>query len=242
MALRLTTGLKIFAADANGKTLFDECLDGSMPQADIDKAYDLLFPVPPENSPATPVRGVKVSVRTSYKGFLDARIAGSAQTPGLDVGEGTAHFPALVIDLVSETAKGSMGGRTGGNGRRHAYDQVAEVMIIAGSKFEVRALHVLVTELLLDSNEFFIGLGYIGAVDIQQSGDIRPVDAAMAGLMPNLLGMVQRYQRWKGTVVRSTPRIFSSAPEIMGTLSLHHVDSVGSAGEPGEAEPLLSDT
>jgi hypothetical protein len=185
------------------------------------------------------VRLVKVSVRTSYKGFLDARIGGA---PGHDDGEGTAHFPAIVVDLVSETARSSMGGRTGGNGRRHTYDQVVEAMAIAQTKVEIRALHVIIQELLLDSNDYFVALGYIGAIDTQQAGDIRPVDAAMAGLMPNLLGMVQRYSRWKGTIVRVTPRIFSADAEVMGTLSLHHVDSFDAEGNSGKANPLPEDS
>lgn len=231
-AHRIATGLRVFATVA-GKTLFDSCMEGIIPQTEVDSLYDVLFPTVPDAAPGDD-RGVKVAVRTSYRGFIDASIAeatgSSAET------EGTAHFPAIIVDLVSETPTGSLGGRA----RRTKYSQVIELMVIAQTKGEVRTLHVLIQDMLIDSQAFFAGLGYPGGVHPGQAGDLRPADGIMAGLAPNMIHMVQRYQRWTGEIVRVTPNVFSTPMPAVTEVSLHHVDSIGVNGEQGRANPVIT--
>jgi|GEM_PF-3742273 len=233
VAHRIATGLRIFATDA-GKLLFNSCMDGLIPQDEIDRLYEALFPYEPggaekEDRP----RGVKVAVRTSYRGFIDARLAPPTGTG--DETEGTAHFPAIVVDLASETPTSSLGGRA----RRTRYDQVVELMIIAQTKGEVRALHVILQDMLIDSGPHFAALGYPGGIHPGPAGDIRPADGAMAGLAPNLINMVQRYQRWRGEIVRVTPNIFTDPLPAITGVSLHHVDAVGEGGLQGKANPVI---
>ena len=244
IALRLAEGLKIFAlVEADGRELFVACLDGMVPGADLIKLYNVLFPAPadpllPVGDEPVPEREVKCAVRTSYKGLIDGRLGtppGSAPDS-----EGPAHFPALVVDLVDEKSEGGIGSNASSRGekRLHKYEGTVEIMAVAQTKHEVRALHVLVQEMLIDSIDYFKALGYIGGIRmVPGAGDLRPAEGVMAGLAPNLLGMFQRYQRWAGAVTRSTPRIFTEERVRIARLSLHHVDSIGVGGHPGEASP-----
>lgn len=231
VAHRLSTGLQIFATAA-GKALFDACMDGIIPQVEADRLYDVLFPPERDAAPGDP-RGVKVAVRTSYRGFIDGRLAPASGTS--EETEGTAHFPAIIVDLASETPTGALGGRA----RRTQYDQVVELLMIAQTKAEVRTLHVLIQDMLIDSGPHFAALGYPGGLHPGPAGDIRPADGAMAGLAPNLINMVQRYQRWRGLIVRTTPNIFSTPMPSITDISLHHVDSVGAGGIQGRANPII---
>lgn len=243
VALRLQQGLRAFAdVYTTGKALFDECLDGMIPQGDLDRVYKMLFPEPladmqvPDGQ-IVPERVPKVVVRTSYKGLMDGRLG----TPeGSAAGtEGPAHFPALIVDLVDEDCEGGIGSNAESRGdkRLHQYTQVVEVMIVAQTKHEVRALHILTQEMMIDSASYFRALGYIGGVRPLKGADLRPAEGVMAGLAPNLLGMFQRYQRWTAKNVRSTPRIYSEARVPLAGLSLHHVDSVGAENIAGRAAP-----
>ena len=115
------------------------------------------------------------------------------------------------------------------------------MMLIAKSKVEVRALHLLVQEMLNDSKDYFGNLGYTGGVTIGRGSDLRPADALVAALMPNLLGMFQRYMRVKASITRTTPRIFSVLPTSWGLVSVHHVDQMGVDGVAGEANQVQVD-
>lgn len=243
VALRLQQGLRAFAdVYATGKALFDECLDGMIPPDDLARVYKMLFPEPladmqvPDGE-VVPERVPKCVVRTSYKGMMDGRLG----TPdGSAAGtEGPAHFPAIVVDLVDEDTEGGIGSNAASRGdkRLHTYTQVVEVMIIAQTKHEVRALHILTQEMMIDSATYFAALGYTGGLRPLKAADLRPAEGMMAGLAPNLLGMFQRYMRWSAKNVRSTPRIYSPARVPLAGLSLHHVDSVGASDIAGRAAP-----
>lgn len=225
IAHRLASGFRVFGADARGRSVFGECLEGLIPETEVERIFGVLFP---ESSVTAPAREPRLGVRTSYQGLMDARIGAGGDGDHLP-----AHFPAVIIDLVDESVTHALGGKD----RRTRYDQIVEVMVIAPSKAEVRAIHVLIQELLIDSIDYFKTLGYPGGVHCTGSGDIRPVDAAMAGLMPNMLGMFQRYQRYKATIVRTTPRIFTEEPIFATDVAVNHVDSIDRLGEGGKVRP-----
>lgn len=225
IAHRLASGFRIFGSGTHGREVFGQCLSGSVSEQDIERLYGVLFPP----NPAGGAREPTIGVRTSYRGLMDARVGGLA-----DEGDHTpAHFPAVVVDLVDETAEHSLVTKK----NLTKYTQIVEIMVIAKSKAEVRALHVLIQEMLNDSTEHFVALGYPGGIHCTASGDIRPVDAVMGGLMPNMLGMFQRFQRYTAKIVRSTPRIFSGAPIPITDLLVNHVDSIDRLGEGGKAQP-----
>jgi hypothetical protein len=225
VAHRISTGFRIFGSSERGRLVFGECLAGSIPDTDIERMFNALFPANPLGGAREPTIGV----RTSYRGFMDARVGGVG-----DEGDHTpAHFPAVVIDMVDETPTTSLNGVK----RRTKYEQILEVMVIAKSKSEVRAIYLLLQEILLDSIEHFAALGYPGGVLLSSGSDIRPVDAAMGGLMPNMLGMFQRYMRVRATIVRATPRIFTDEPIPISEIYVNHMDSIDGTGNGGKANP-----
>lgn len=223
MAVRLEYGLQMFCDPVKGYARFVSCLTGLVPDASLPGIYNGLFPL--ENG----VRVPRCAVRTDYNGIIDGRIAQQPSSPA----PGPTHFPAVIIDLVDEKVKSSFGGN-----RRAMFTSTIEVMVVAKTKSELRALYTLIQELVIDSMKWFKLIGYSN-MDIESGADIRPIEALGAGLHPNFLGLMQRYMRVTGILSRVTDQLFDDTdpPLHVNAVRVHHFDALDVANEPGLAVP-----
>lgn len=194
--------------------------------AEAEKLYASLFPVVEEVGEGADVREARISFRTDYVGIMDARLAPAPQSPG----GGPAHYPAIIVDMASESTEATLG-------NRHVRERsTVEIMIISKTKAEVRALHRAAKFILLDSTVWFKRLGY-PSLQIRDANDIRPMEAAAGGLHPNFLGLMQRAFRVEAMMTVITPDIFGDVVIPQKRPTVYQESGTDEFGEPGQAKP-----
>lgn len=217
MVGRLEEGFWVLAGSSEKWGL---CLDGFVDEVEIGKLYDSLFPVV---DGAT--REPRISFRTDYVGIMDARLTGAPQSPTTS----PAHYPAIIVDMASESTKATLG-------NRRVQEQTSlEIMIVAKTKAEVRALYRAVKFIVLDSSVWFKRVGY-PAIMIRDGNDIRPMEAAAGGLHPNFLGLMQRALRVEATMTVLVPDLFGDVVIPQRRPTVYQESGIDEFGVPGLAK------